>query len=349
MKLTSAAYLEGIGAEFGRNINAWTGLENTCYMLNNIPMKSEGVIDTCLLILHDWSCAIENLDSEINNERQVIIEERRTTNTAQRRMVFQRYKGIFGEDHKFANTSLIGSQENLENFDPQDLRDFYATWYRPDLQAIVVVGDIDVDQIENKIKERFSSLQMPENPQPKPVFEFAGNVEPRVKIITDPEATSTSVEVDFKHAPIPKEMRNTLMAFMNDLLIGLANNMFGAELELLDGRNKAFMENLYNVTVDAVETAFTQGVVNNISTTATHGEKTVEGEQVDDVYVTVTELAKAHGLAFVFEETQMLYIDPAQGVNLTAEARTALNIPEGRTLETLQQELMAKAQAGQAQ
>ena len=223
-------YLEGIGAEFGRNINAWTGLENTCYMLNNIPMKSEGVIDTCLLILHDWSCAIENLDSEINNERQVIIEERRTTNTAQRRMVFQRYKGIFGEDHKFANTSLIGSQENLENFDPQDLRDFYATWYRPDLQAIVVVGDIDVDQIENKIKERFSSLQMPENPQPKPVFEFAGNVEPRVKIITDPEATSTSVEVDFKHAPIPKEMRNTLMAFMNDLLIGLANNMFGERM-----------------------------------------------------------------------------------------------------------------------
>ena len=227
---TMFTYLEGIGAEFGRNINAWTGLENTCYMLNNIPMVREGVVDTCLLILHDWSCAIENLDSEINNERQVIIEERRTTNSAGRRMMFERFKAVFGEDHKFANTSLIGSQENLETFDPQSLRDFYATWYRPDLQAIIVVGDIDVDQIENKIKERFSDLKMPENPQPKPVYDFVGNIDPTVRLITDPEATSTEIEVAYKHAPIPREIRPTAAALINDIVIMLSYQMFNERM-----------------------------------------------------------------------------------------------------------------------
>ena len=223
-------YLEGLGAEFGRNINAATGIEYTTYMLNNIPLRSEGVLDTCLLILHDWSCAIECLDSEINDERQVIIEEKRTTNTAQRRMMFKRYDYILGEDSKFANTSLIGSLENLENFDPQVLRDFYATWYRPDLQAMVIIGDVDVDQVEQKLKDKFSSIPMPENPQPKEVYEMPTNVEPIVGIITDPEATSTQVELIYKMQPLPKEYNSLGVAYLNDIMVTLISSMMSERL-----------------------------------------------------------------------------------------------------------------------
>lgn len=214
---TMLDYLQKIGAEFGRNINAATGVEQTTYMLNNMPVSREGIIDTCLLIMHDYSHFVTCDPVEIDKERGVIIEEKRTRNDAGWRMHVKSLPYYYG-DSKYATCTLIGSQENLETFRPESLVNFYRTWYRPDLQAVIVVGDIDVDQIEGKIKALFSDIPAAENPQPKEMHKIPDNEKPVVGIITDPEASSTSIEVLWKSEPMPEELNSTDMGMFMDLL-----------------------------------------------------------------------------------------------------------------------------------
>lgn len=210
-------YLQSIGAEFGRNINAATGVESTQYMLNNIPVTREGIIDTCLLVMHDYSHFVLNEQEEIDNERGVIIEERRTRRNASWRM-YEQNKQYMYKGSKFADCSLIGSQENLETFKRESLVNFYETWYRPDNQALIVIGDIDVDQIEGKIKALFADIPAPVDPKPRDVIKVPDNVEPIVGIVTDPETPSSEVTILWKSEPLPREYMNTDVAFVTDLL-----------------------------------------------------------------------------------------------------------------------------------
>ena len=210
-------YLQKIGAEFGRNINASTGFEQTQYMLNNIPIVREGVIDTCLLIMHDYSHYVTCDPVEIDKERGVIIEERRTRRTADWRM-FEKSLPLYYGDTPYAKCTLIGSEENLKTFKPESLTNFYHTWYRPDMQALIVVGDVDVDQIEAKIKTLFSDIPAPVNPKQKELYTIPDNVEPIVGILTDPEATNTSMEVLWKGKPAPEELNSTDVGMFMDLI-----------------------------------------------------------------------------------------------------------------------------------
>ena len=210
-------YLQGIGAEFGRNINASTGVEQTVYMLNNIPLVREGVVDTCLLIMHDYSHFVTCDPEEIDKERGVIIEERRTRRDANWRM-YEQAKQAYYKDSKYADCSLIGSEENLKTFRPESLVNFYHTWYRPDLQALIVVGDVDVDHVEAKIKEIFSDIPAAVNPKAKVMHVIPDNQEPIVAVITDPEASSTSFEVIWKSEPAPEAFNSTQVGMMTDLV-----------------------------------------------------------------------------------------------------------------------------------
>lgn len=210
-------YLQGIGAEFGRNINASTGVEQTVYMLNNIPLVREGVVDTCLLILHDYSHFVTCDPAEIDKERGVILEERRTRRNADWRM-YEKAKNAYYNGSKYAGCSLIGSEENLKTFKPESLTDFYHTWYRPDLQAVIVVGDIDVDSVEAKINEIFADIPAATNPKAKESYPVPDNQEPIISIITDPEASSTSFEVLWKSEATPEEFNSTQLGMMSDLI-----------------------------------------------------------------------------------------------------------------------------------
>lgn len=210
-------YLQSIGAEFGRNINASTGFEQTQYMLNNIPIVRESIIDSCLLVLHDWSHFVTCDPAEIDDERGVILEERRTRRNAQWRM-FEKSLPYYYGGTPYEKRTLIGSEEQLKTFVPESLTSFYHTWYRPDMQAVVVVGDVDVDKIEAKIKEIFSDIPAAENPKEKVLYALQQNAEPIIGIITDPEATSSSIEVLWKSEPMPKEMANTDLALMMDII-----------------------------------------------------------------------------------------------------------------------------------
>ena len=210
-------WLQSIGAEFGRNINASTGFEQTQYMLNNIPIVRESVIDSCLLVLHDYSHFVTCDPEEIDAERAVILEERRTRRNASWRM-FEKSLPYYYGDTPYARRTLIGGEEQLKTFKYESLTNFYETWCRPDLQAVIVVGDVDVDQIEAKLHKIFADIPAPVNPREKELYQLPQNEEPIIGIITDPEATSSSIEVLWKGEPMPKEFGNTVEGFLYDLV-----------------------------------------------------------------------------------------------------------------------------------
>ena len=210
-------YLQSIGAEFGRNINASTGFEVTQYMLNNIPVVRESIVDSCLLVLHDWSGYVTCAPEEIDNERGVIIEEKRSRDGADWRMYMAARPYIFG-DTPYAKRTLIGGYDQLANFEYQSLIDFHKKWYRPDNQAVIVVGDIDVDAVEAKIKTLFSDIPVPTESNEKPVVKIPDNIEPIVGVITDPEAQYSYFDLIWKSEPMPKQFNNTDVGFMTELI-----------------------------------------------------------------------------------------------------------------------------------
>ena len=218
-------YLRSIGAEFGRNINASTGFEETQYMLNNIPVQRETVVDSCLMILADYSHYVLNQPSEIDAERGVIIEERRTRRNASWRSMEASLPYYFGPDSKLASCTLIGTQEHLETFKPESLVEFYHTWYHPGNQALIVVGDVDVARTEAKIKEIFGVIPAKENPVKKPIQEIADHAEPRVGVITDPETTSPTIEIIWHSAALPEAINATYTGQMTELLKGIINQV----------------------------------------------------------------------------------------------------------------------------
>ena len=210
-------WLQSIGAEFGRNINASTGFEQTQYMLNNIPIVRESIIDSCLLVLHDYSHFVNCDQEEIDAERGVILEERRTRRDAGWRL-FEKSLPYYYGDTPYARRTLIGGEEQLKTFKRESLVNFYRKWYNPDMQAVIVVGDFDVDMMEQKIKTIFGDIPAPEVPTQKIEYPLPHNTEPLVGILTDPEAQSSSVEVIWKTEPLPKQFANTDMAYMHNII-----------------------------------------------------------------------------------------------------------------------------------
>ena len=218
-------YLQSIGASFGGNVNASTGVEQTIYMLNNIPLLRESVVDSCLLIMHDYSHFVTCDPVEIDSERGVILEEKRSRNNASWRMHEASMPYYYG-DTKYAHCTIIGSEENLKTFKPESLTSFYHTWYRPDMQALIVVGDVDVDRTEAKIKEIFADIPAAENPKAKDVITIPDNKEPIIGIVTDPEAQNSSIEFLWKSEATPEELNSTVQGLMTNLIKSLYSQIF---------------------------------------------------------------------------------------------------------------------------
>lgn len=214
-------YLQSIGCTFGGNINAGTGVETTQYMLNNVPVIREGIIDTCLLIMHDYSHFVLMEASEIEAERGVILEEKRTRNTARWRMFEQSAPYYYG-DSKYATCNLIGSENTLKTFKRDALVDFYTTWYRPDKQAVIVVGDIDPEMIEAKLKALFADIPASVNPKEMDPITIADNAEPVIGVLTDPENTSNVATFLWRRPAIPEIFNNTDQIFV----LQVANELF---------------------------------------------------------------------------------------------------------------------------
>ena len=246
-------WLESIGASFGGNVNASTGVEQTIYLLNNIPLVRPTVVDTCILIMHDYSHFVTCDPVEIDKERGVIIEERRSRRDASWRLHEQSLPYYYG-DSKYATCTLIGSQENLQNFKPESLTNFYHTWYRPDNQALIVVGDIDVDEVEAKIKDIFSDIPAPVDPKAKDVIMIPDNSEPVIGILTDPEATSTNIEMLWKSEATPEEYNSTQVGLINDILEDIIGTVMNERLSDITSKADAPFLDAYFGIGDLCET-----------------------------------------------------------------------------------------------
>ena len=226
-------YMERNGVKFGTNVNAWTGFEQTVYMLNNVPTTNPGLVDTCLLVLHDWSSFISLEDDEIENERGVILEEMRQGLDAQTRIYNKILPEIYPNSPYGVPMPIIGTEEVVANFDHQYLRDYYHKWYRPDLQGIIIIGDIDVNQIENRLKEMFADIPAPVNPAERVYFPVADNEEPIVSIATDVEETNYTISVFYKHDIVPFEERDDVQYWIKDYIDYLVSTMYNNRMEEL--------------------------------------------------------------------------------------------------------------------
>ena len=198
-------YLEQYGVAFGKNINAYTSTDETVYNLSDVPTDKSEVLDSCLLILHDWSNYLLLTEEEIDSERGVISEEWRTRRTAQFRMYSKQMKTLYAGS-KYAKRDIIGDLDIIKNFEYQTLKDFYHKWYRTDLQAVVIVGDIDVDKMEEKVKKLFSGIPAVKKPAIRENYELSDNKGARYVLATDKEATGSYIHMQFKYDVVqPKD------------------------------------------------------------------------------------------------------------------------------------------------
>ena len=225
-------WLETIGVRFGENLNAYTSIDETVYNIDNVPVIRDGIVDSCLLILHDWANDLTLDPKEIDNERGVIHEEWRTGQGAMMRMYEQALPKAF-EGSKYGHRLPIGTIEVIDNFPYQALRDYYEKWYRPDQQGIIVVGDIDVDKVEAKIKELFSPIEMPANAAERVYEQVPDNKEPIVTIAKDKEQPVTMIYLWHKHPATPNEAKGNMGYLVQNYLFTMIESMLNARLEEL--------------------------------------------------------------------------------------------------------------------
>jgi len=227
--------LQKHGAVFGKDINAYTSFDETVYNMDNIP-TSDGLIDTSLLILHDWANDLLLTDEEIDAERGVIKEEWRTRQSGGMRILKKSLPTMFNHT-KYAERMPIGLMDIVDNFEYKALRDFYHDWYRTDLQAIAIVGDIDVDEIEQKIKELFSEIPAVENPKERYIVGIPDNQEMLYNLGMDTEVATSSISFSINRSKSLKD--ETVVDLEDGLLNGLVTSMLSSRLREVSQKPEA--------------------------------------------------------------------------------------------------------------
>jgi len=217
-------YLQDNGIKFGTNINAYTSFDETVYFMSNIPTTNTNLMDSAMLVLHDWSNAIALEEEELENERGVIREEWRTRGGAQQRLWDQLLPKMY-PDSKYAKRMPIGSIDVINNFKPEEIRAYYHKWYRPDLQGIIIVGDVNVDEMEQKVKALFSPITLDAERAEREYYPVPDNKEPLVAIATDKEARDTQLMLFYKHDPLPDELKSTQMGYLTNYILNAAASM----------------------------------------------------------------------------------------------------------------------------
>ena len=238
-------YLETVGVKFGTNLNAGTSWDYTQYLLKDVPTIRPGIVDSALLILHDWSHFIALQPKEIDAERGVIMEELRMRDGASWRGTIKMLQAL-GKGTRYEHRNLIGHLDGLKSFSHTSLENFYKKWYRPELQAVVIVGDINVDEIEAKLQKLMADI--PASPADAPQKEhivIPDNQEPIISMFEDPEMTETSATLFIKRQALPKQYNNTVIAEQLSLVAALAEDMANARLREISMKPNAPFTSAY--------------------------------------------------------------------------------------------------------
>ncbi|MBQ9577507.1 MAG: insulinase family protein [Muribaculaceae bacterium] len=219
-------YTRSLGVNFGGDLNAYTSIAETVYNINDVPSTRQSAIDSCLLILKDWSNGLLLTDEEIDKERGVIHEEWRLGQSAQMRMLERQLETLF-PGSKFGKRLPIGLMSVVDNFPYKDLRDYYHKWYRPDNQALVIVGDVDVDHIEAQIKEMYKDCKLDPNAAQVVREPVPDNETPIIVVDKDKEQQYSEVSVMFKHETETPEEKKTidylLFDYVKDMIVSMLN------------------------------------------------------------------------------------------------------------------------------
>ena len=233
--------MERHGVAFGRDVNAYTTQNETVYNLSSVPTEDPTVLDTCLMILHDWSYYLTLSEEEIDAERGVISEEWRQRRDANFRMQQQMTQTVF-KGSKYAERDVIGELDIIQNFKPETIRDFYHKWYRTDLEAVAIVGDFDVKDMEERVKKILSSVPAIENPAPRPFYEIPAHEEIRYCLATDPEATSSGISIIMVKEGTPAAVKATHAYLKEGLIASFFNGMIKVRLaEIMQQANPPYM------------------------------------------------------------------------------------------------------------
>ena len=300
-------YTRSLGVAFGKDLNAYTSIAETVYNINDVPSTRQSAIDSCLLILKDWSNGLLLTDEEIDKERGVIHEEWRLRRSAQQRMLENQLETLY-PGSKYGKRMPIGLMSVVDGFKYNELRDYYHKWYRPDNQALVIVGDVDVDHIEAQIKELFKDVPAPGPDAAQVVDEpVPDNAEPIVVVDKDKEQQYSQVTVMFKHDAFPKEMKGDLSYLLMDYLTDMMSSMLNARLSekaqepdcpfiqayaydggyLLSNNVNAFT--LAVMPKEGMIEAATQAVVTEAMRAAKHGFTATEYERAKEEYISSLE------------------------------------------------------------
>ncbi|HYU34004.1 MAG TPA: insulinase family protein [Thermoanaerobaculia bacterium] len=219
-------YLESIGMRFGADINASTNFDETIYTLT-VPTDKPEFLEKGVQFLEDWAHGITFDPEEVDKERGVVIEEWRLGRGASARMFDQQFPVLF-QGSRYAERVPIGKKEILEKATPDDLRRFYTDWYRPDLMAVIAVGDVDPAQMKDLIRQHFSRIPAPQSPRERPLYPVPEHADTLVAVATDPEATDTTLSV---YSKLPAREQDRLGDYRTSIVEGLYHAMLNARLE----------------------------------------------------------------------------------------------------------------------
>jgi zinc protease len=237
-------YLQKTGVRFGADLNAYTSFDETVYQLP-IPSDDPEIVKNGLQIMRDWAQDVTLDPIEIDKERGVVLEEKRLGKGAQQRMQ-EKYLPVLFNNSRYSNRLPIGTEEVLKNATPQTIKDFYKDWYRPNLQALIVVGDIDVNQMEQQIKAKFSDLKNPAIPKPRTKYNIELTGKNQFVAVTDKEFPVTVAQILIKHKEQPLLTKTDLK---NSVIRSLYNQIMGARFsELSKQANPPFLQAGNNIS-----------------------------------------------------------------------------------------------------
>jgi zinc protease len=231
-------YLESVGMRFGPDINAYTSFDETVYMIT-LPTDSAGALETGLEIIGDWAHAVAFDSLEVEKERGVVLEEWRLGQGAGSRMQHEQFP-VLARFSRYAERDPIGTPESIREVPLSAIRRFYRDWYRPDLMAVVAVGDFDAKRVERLIRERFGSIPAPKRPRERKEYRVPQHAHTVVSVATDPEATGSSVSLYMKRRPV---LWRTVREYRDWIVESLASGMFTDRLgEMTDRPDSPFLD-----------------------------------------------------------------------------------------------------------
>ena len=241
---TLLEFTRSLGVEFGSDLNAYTSIEETVYRVCNVPTKSQAALDSCLLIMKDWSNGLTLADKEIDKERGVIHQEWQLGQNAIMR-IYDRALPRMYPNCKYGLRLPIGLMSVVDNFKYQALRDYYKKWYRPDNQCIIVVGDIDVDHTEAQIKKLWANVTVPANAAQVTKLEVADNDEPIFVFDKDKEMQNATISIMMKHDAFPDEMKSNQAYYIDNYMKNMISMMFNQRLEEMKQKSECPFTSAY--------------------------------------------------------------------------------------------------------